>query len=353
MITDIETNNMDIGLPVLYDGDRNIFFFDKDSIEYPAGAMIAEYARLSCQDIKQVILECNHLRDAPTDENLGLFFEDFQGKMMKRFEPIAGTMACIEIFDTVYEWQKAEKDGRGTEYLGVVKSISSFEDINEYIFSGTEYEGVGKSTVGQMLLSAYAAYATSYVNVCYSFQNLAKMCDSCTKDEADENVVELLGSLFTNMLSLQHIDFRIINVEGKFRSFYSIKNGISLLTFEFAHWLNKDVPFVKCANCGKYFVPDGRSDQIYCSYSSPQNAEKTCREIGAQISRRNKEKNDIVTREYRKVYMRYKMLTKRHPELSDARNRFDSLTEGMKGWRKKLANGSATTEQFMEWLGQF
>ena len=47
-------------------------------------------------------------------------------------------------------------------------------------------------------------------------------------------------------------------------------------------------------------LPEGRSDAVYCSYPSPQNIKKTCKEIGTQVARANKEKSDITTKGYRK-----------------------------------------------------
>ena len=351
MITENKTSGLDVGLPVLYDGDRNeLMYFDR-IIEYPAGAMIAEYARLQARDIKPVIQECSHYADEPTDENIAEFMDDFQDKMRDRFEPVAGTMATMEIFSVIEEWIKADMAGRSDEYLDALKSAAPYEDINEYIFADTGYEGIGKTSVGHLVLSAYASFVTSFVHTSYTFDHIVKYASQ--DEDADEDAMNTLCALFTEMVSMQHIDYHIINIEGRFRSHYIIKTGMSLLTFEFAHWLGKGTEFVKCANCGRYFVPDGRSDQIYCNYPSPQNKEKTCREVGAQITRANKEKNDVVTREYRKVYMRYKMLTNRHPENREAAKQFAALTGGMRDWRKKLANGTATTEQFLKWLGQF
>ena len=340
-----------MGIPVLYDGDRNEFLFYNRIIEYPAGAMIAEYARLKVRDIKTVIQECSHFSDKPTDDNIAAFVDDFQNKMAERFEPVAGTMATMEIFNVIEEWLKAEIDGRCDEYLSVLKEVANYDDVNEFIFADTGYDGIGKATVGQMALSAYASFVTNFLHTSYTFDHIVKCADQ--EEGADERAMDMLGALFTEMVSMQHIDFRIINIEGHFRSHYIIKTGMSLLTFEFAHWLDKGVSFVKCANCGRYFVPDGRSDQIYCTYPSPQNKEKTCREVGAQVTRANKEKTDVVTREYRKVYMRYKMNTKRHPGNREAAKQFDALTEGMRDWRKKLTNGTATTDQFLEWISQF
>ena len=351
MITNYLAKNMDVGLPVIYDGDHNTLIYYDRMIDYPAGGLIAEYARLTPTEIKGVIMECGHLADEPTDDNIAAFVDEFQTKMAEHFLPVIAMMATLEIFNTILEWLGAEQDGRGDEYLKALKDVTSCEEINTYIFGGTGFSEVGKSTVGQMALSSYASYAMNYVNTKYTFDSVIEWANS--NGEAENTGIELLTKLYSEMTEMQHIDFRIINIEDGFHSLYSIKSSMSLLTFEMAHWLSKDVNFIKCRNCGHYFIPDGRSDQIYCTYPSPQNGERTCREIGAQVTRLNKEKNDVVTREYRKVYMRYKMLTKRHPENRDARKTFDKLTDGMRQWRKDLASGIGTADQFLEWLKEF
>lgn len=80
---------------------------------------------------------------------------------------------------------------------------------------------------------------------------------------------------------------------------------------------------------------------------------KTCKDVGAQVTRANKEKNDAATKEYRKVYMRYKMMTNRHPEDTDAAEKFEKLTSEVRDWRNRMAHGSATTDEFLAWLARF
>ena len=68
------------------------------------------------------------------------------------------------------------------------------------------------------------------------------------------------------------------------------------------------------------------------------------------MARANKEKSDIVTKEYRKAYMRHKMMTKRHPADRAKREKFDALTTGMKEWCVKLTDGTASTKDILNWL---
>lgn len=71
------------------------------------------------------------------------------------------------------------------------------------------------------------------------------------------------------------------------------------------------------------------------------------------MSRSNKEKTDVTTKEYRKVYMRYKTLMRRHPEEESYEEQFNRLTSEVKEWRNKLAHGMATTEEFLTWITEF
>ena len=94
---------------------------------------------------------------------------------------------------------------------------------------------------------------------------------------------------------MQHIDFRFLaTAEKGLESLYTIKTSMSLLLFEMVNARQVDKQFVKCSNCGQIFVLEGRSDTIYCNYPSPQNKNKSCREIGAQVARANKEKSDKI-----------------------------------------------------------
>ena len=75
--------------------------------------------------------------------------------------------------------------------------------------------------------------------------------------------------------------------------------------------------------------------------------------MGAQNARAEKEKNDVATKSYRKVYMRYMVHMSRHPEDAEKRKKLDQLTEEVKIKRKESQNGVITEEQFLDWLNQF
>ncbi len=342
---------IDFGLSVAFDG-KNYTLMVADHIkEYPIGGLICEYCHLSPADIKNVITSLSDLNNEVTPDNVISTHMQFHQKLLETFPPVTATMISLEFLHGLEDWIKAIRENRTDEYINDFFEIKENDKIRDFILADTSYAEFGCTDIFQTMLSSYYSFAMNYINVKYMFnQILGKDGDSEQRDK----VLELYGDMYGNLIDMQHIDFRIMyTIENGLESLYTIKSSMSLLLFEMAHCLQEDKQILVCSNCNEAFVPEGRCDAIYCSYPSPQNANKTCREIGAQVARSNKEKTDIVTREYRKVYMRYKMMTKRHPEDRSKKKLFEELTHGIKEWRKGLNDGTKTTEDFLLWLEQF
>ena len=225
--------------------------------------------------------------------------------------------------------------------------------VKEFILEGTGYDDFGFDDFGQFLLTAYANFADSISSLKYSFSSLLNDNRYNESDFDSEKGYEIIASMCTRLMCSQDIDFRILRLEDGFKKMYTVNTVMSLLLFEVINCMENNVHFTKCENCGKIFVPEGRKDTKYCSNPSPQNPDKTCREIGAQVARANKEKNDVVTKKYRKKYLSHKMRARRHPGDIRYSKVLNELTTGMKEWRIKLKEGSATVGQFEEWISKY
>lgn len=343
--------NMDFGLAVTYDGKSYTLMCPEHIREYPVGGLICEYCRLAPTEIKEIILACQGLDKAAVPDNVGPVLMEFHNKLFESFPPVIATMISLEFQNTAQDWMAAIRENRIVE-LADYYTIHEGDQIQQFILKDTPYQEFGCDTVLQMMLSCYFSFSQDYVHTKYMFERIVEPKEGLEKER--EKVVSAYIEMCSSIIDIQHIDFRILATADKgLESLFTIKSSLSLLLFEISHSIQLNQEFTRCSNCGHIFVPEGRSDAIYCLYPSPQNKNKTCREIGAQVARANKEKNDIVTKEYRKAYMRHQMMTKRHPHDREKRKAFDDLTEGMKAWRKKLAAGTATAEEFLEWLERF
>lgn len=343
--------NIEFGLSVTFDGKSYTLLSPNHVRDYPLGGLICEYCRLAPTKIKDVILSCPGLDSEVIPDTVTTTIMEFHNKLFEAFPPVTATMISLEFQNAASDWMKAIRENCVEQYTLDHVSFKESDSITEFILADTAYQHFGVETVLQMMLSCYYSFASTYVHVKFMFTHIIGVKGEC---EERDKVLDLYNDLYGDLMDMQHIDFRILaTAEKGLESLYTIRSSISLLLFEMAHCTRVNQQFVKCANCGHIFVPEGRIDTIYCSYPSPQNVDKTCKEIGAQVVRANKEKNDVVTKEYRRTYMRHQMMTKRHPHDKEKRLTFNSLTEGMKDWRKKLADGSATTEDFLKWLEQF
>lgn len=350
MITRDGELNMDFGLNVIFDGGKYRLVMAQSDDEYPVGGLICEYIRLTPMDIKPIIMACDGLDKPGTTDNYPDTFLQFHERINAEFPPVISTMIALEFMNSAEDWFKAVRENRIDEYLSLLNS-NSYDSVRKFIFDDTGCEGIGGDTVLQILLTSYYTFAEKYVLTKAMFNQIMESDEN--DDDAHARGIEAFTAMYGEHMDMQHIDYRLILTEKGFESLYTIKSSFSLLIFDMAHAINTEARIGKCKNCGHYFVPEGRSDSVYCSYPLCDNKEKTCKDVGAQVTRANKEKTDAATREYRRVYMRYKMATNRHPEDKAVAAKFESLTGEIRNWRNKMADGSATTEEFLEWLGQF
>lgn len=342
--------NIDYGLNVIFDEKKYRLATYEGEQDFKIGSLMCDYFRLIPYNVKDIIMSCDNLDVEATVENCSKGFMQLDEKLMAVLSLVTFKMVSVELFTAIGEWFDALRANRTQEYIDALNE-SVFKSVKEITFEDTSYSDFGGETVKQLFLTAFYSFAAKYATTKALFLDFVNG-DEIIDDEQQKRI-EVIASMYGDYIDMQHIDYRIIATQNGFESMYTIKSSLSLFIFEVAHCIRENTKIVKCKNCGNYFVPEGRNDAVYCSYPLSSDNSKTCKDVGAQITRANKEKNDAVTKEYRKVYMRYKMSTKRHPEDLEIATRFEKLTNEIREWRNKLAHGQTTVEEFMNWLNQF
>lgn len=104
----------------------------------------------------------------------------------------------------------------------------------------------------------------------------------------------------------------------------------------------------KCKNCGRYFIPVVRTDEIFCSHKNEDG--KTCKEVGFwQVKKRNYH-NDDVARLYRNTYQQKLLRVKRNPDNKKYIDDLESFREEYKKVKEDMTQGKMSKKEFEKWL---
>ena len=123
---------------------------------------------------------------------------------------------------------------------------------------------------------------------------------------------------------------------------------IQALLIELLEIAKLNIEIKKCRNCGKFFVPDNRSDEIYCS-NIYENG-KTCKEIGHfKVQQKLIQENDDL-RIYRNVYQKLLLRTRRNPSNTKYARDFEFFKDDNNKWRENISKGKSTEKEYIEWL---
>lgn len=129
---------------------------------------------------------------------------------------------------------------------------------------------------------------------------------------------------------------------------YQIQEIQQELTFSVNYIYNIEEKEKLCQNCGMYFIPSSRLDEIYCDY--PKANGKTCREQGAVQAYNERLKQNKVFAEYRRLYQLKSMAVGRNKDNKQMKKDFDKWKKDAKDRVNKLKHGLLTEDEVYEWL---
>ena len=178
---------------------------------------------------------------------------------------------------------------------------------------------------------------------------------SKTLDKIDNNKVKINLSAFeilrdySNYPMRQDETQRIVS-KANINSSYFIEctDIIQTLLIELLEIAKLNIEIKKCRNCGKFFVPDNRSDEIYCS--NIYENDKTCKEIGHfKVQQKLMQENDDL-RIYRNVYQKLLLRTRRNPSNTKYAREFEIFKDDNNKWKENISKGISTEKEYIEWL---
>lgn len=342
--------------------DKNYEVFKEGGvIAVPMGGLISEYIRISWPKLKEIILNVPHgdmilLTRGFTGEKVGDAIKYFFKELDENFTEIQASMLNAEILSGFEEMKHSEYDTEFEWIKDLYDLCKNDEFYQQFVPADALIEVENDHTVRSLFIELYYVMLKYAVFVNGLLMNVTRTYEkygSYNPEGEDTSKNDMIYSFFEEKIGAQNIDYKIALIEGEFTPIYTLKSALSVLLFDFANVCKNNIAFVKCKNCGKYFVPTGRSDSKYCSFTLEDDNTKTCKDVGAINTRAEKERTDLTTKEYRKVYMRLNMKLKRHPENEDFKTALQKLTSEVGDMRKKLECKEISEEEFIRWLNEF
>ena len=124
---------------------------------------------------------------------------------------------------------------------------------------------------------------------------------------------------------------------------YSSKTIEGYAFMSLLHLFNTDTIIKKCKNCGDYFIPNARKDEVYCL---------DCRNVGANnVWKQSLEDNDW-KKIHRQVYQSKQMKARRYPDIDKYRTDFKNFQKNYTIKKKELDENKITEEELIEWLNE-
>ena len=143
----------------------------------------------------------------------------------------------------------------------------------------------------------------------------------------------------------------VANKDALFPYNYVCDNIVPTLYMElFELTLVENIEIKRCKNCGKLFVPENRSDELYCSNVFENG--RTCKEVGPFRFKQKlmEENNDLKI--YRNVYQKLLLRTRRNPLNEDYERAFLKFKRENAELKDKINKGELTQEEYMKWLNE-
>lgn len=137
-----------------------------------------------------------------------------------------------------------------------------------------------------------------------------------------------------------------INGVLSFCDVYRINSAKMCVLFDFITTAKENIVVKKCENCGKFFTPSTRSDEIYCN-NKYLSSGKTCKQIGYEV----KVNNNEFLKAYRTAYKTKNAFKNRNINNNPhAEEDFKKWVYSAKMKLDEAQNGSISLEEFKEWL---
>ena len=300
---------------------------------FPTGTFLTDIANADVEYIASRISSCK----------TGVSVLEFDSK---RFVSVFDSL-CTEyphIFPIFYNgtitdiWSECYNEFCQRDYSGNLIAVNAHNELNRLLSEILttpkllSYDFLEYLNLTNMILPTSVAPCTLRFDPCHTF-------------ERQVDVNSSLEDIYTVYVGTLSETQRVYDVDFSSTLVLPYIAVCSLLEVARANRIIK-----KCSNCGKYFIPENRSDTLYCDNYCPQDQSMTCKEYGTRRLWYLRQKEDPVEHCSRRIASVLSMRAKRNPDIKDHLDNYEYFKNQRRAWREDIKSGKRTRDQFLEWL---
>ena len=291
----------------------------------------------------------------PFHEKLGMLLLRFLNADLSNFETANKTFfyaygfEVLRDLDKKYKFELKQNYGSNEEYLKQATKI--FDDLKEnlldlqqelinavtYIYNLDNNKTLEKYTYSER----FAVYLIKRMSKLYTYYKN----DFIMRDSYSRKYQEIGNNSEYDLLETLQNKNQVLSMSDTHKS-----NDLSSICYAILEELSKtpNYPIKKCQNCGMYFIPTSKVDEIYCDY--PKENGKTCREQGAMLSYQNRLKEKSAYGEYRKLYQQKFTQVNKNKDDKKLKQDFETWKKQAKEKIKDMKKGKLTENEVYEWI---
>ena len=251
--------------------------------------------------------------------------------------------------DENYKFELLNNYGSNENYLKATTKI--FEDLQEnlidlqeelinavtYIYNLNNDSNLEKYTYSER----FAVYLIKRKGKLYSYYKN----DLIMRDSYSRKYDEFLNNSEYDILESLHSENVLLSMSDTHKS-----NDLSSICYAILEELSKtpNYPIKKCQNCGMYFIPTSKVDEIYCDY--PKENSKPCRDLGAFQSYTERLKQNKAMGEYRRTYQQKFMQVKKNKDNKEISKNFENWKKQAKEKINQMKKGKLTENEVYDWI---
>ena len=288
----------------------------------------------------------------PFHEKFGLFLLRFLNADLSDYEKANKTFfyaygfEILRDLDENYKFELKQNYGSNEEYLKATTKIfenlqdkiieiqEEFKNAVTYIYNLDNNQLLEKYTCSER----FAVYLLKRLGKLYTYYKN----DYIIQDGYSREYKEIGNNSEHDLLEALQNKKHLLSMSDTHKS-----NDLSSICYAILGKLVKtpNYPIKKCQNCGMYFIPNAKTDEIYCDY--PKENSKPCRDLGAFQSYTQRLKDNKAMGEYRKKYQKLFMQVKKNKELSAE---FETWKKQAKEKINDMKKGKLTEDEVYTWI---